>query len=55
MLKEKPSPLIRLEIAKGKINNEALYLSAGHKSYAFGRYHGKERQQCQLIKPVNCR
>ena len=42
-------------LTKGKINNEALYLRAGHKSYAFGRYHGKERQQCQLIELVNCR
>ena len=30
MLKEEASPMIRLEIAKGKINSEALYLRAGH-------------------------
>ena len=30
MLKEEASVLIRLEIAKGKNDNEALYLRSGH-------------------------
>ena len=56
VMKEEASVLIRLEIAKGKNVNEALYLRFGHAFYASSPNAIKEeRQLCQRAESANCR